>query len=57
MQQIEIICPCCKQVLSLFIGPGCEIPTGVFDISQTEIVQKAHEQNYEFGTFDRKEDE
>lgn len=57
MQQLEIICPCCKQVLSLFISPGGEISTGVFDISQTEIVQKAHEQNYEFGTFDRKEDE
>lgn len=57
MQQLEIICPCCKQVLNLFISPGGAITTGVFDISQTEIVQKAHEQNYEFGTFDRKEDE
>lgn len=56
MQSVEIICPCCKQGLNLFISPSGEISTGVFDISQTEIISKAHEQNYEFGTLDRKED-
>ena len=56
MQQIEIICPCCKQAINLFISSSGEISTGGFDIPQTEIINKAHEQNYEFGTFDRKED-
>lgn len=56
MQKIEVICPCCKQTINLFISSSGETSTGFFDIPQTKIINKAHEQNYEFGTFDRKED-